>query len=94
MDFANEGLIEIYNKYLLPKGGLFIWVTLPEGKDTRELLKRALEKNVAFIPGSGFYPSYRKYNEMRLNFSNLQDEDIVTGIEILGETMKKYLKEG
>lgn len=81
-------------KYLLPKGGLFIWVTLPEGKDTRELLKRALEKNVAFIPGSGFYPSYRKYNEMRLNFSNLQDEDIVTGIEILGETMKKYLKEG
>ena len=81
-------------KYLLPKGGLFIWVELPPDKDTRELLKRALAKNIAFIPGSAFYPSNRKYNEMRLNFSNLEDEDIISGIEILGEVTKKYLEEG
>lgn len=80
-------------KYVLPKGGLFIWAELPEGKDTRELLKRAAKKNIAFITGTGFYPSASKCNEMRLNFSNMEDEDTEKGIMILGEIIKEYLCE-
>ena len=80
-------------KFELPKGGLFIWLELPEGKDTRELLLRAAEKNVAFIPGTSFYPSATKNNEMRLNFSNMTDHDTKKGIKILGELTKEYLAE-
>lgn len=44
----------------VPEGGLFVWVSLPEDKDARELLQRAAERKVAFVPGSGFYPSGAK----------------------------------
>lgn len=77
--------------YLLPKGGLFIWASLPEDKDSRILLERAIKRKVTFIPGSSFYPGEKKYNEMRLNFSNSKDEEIIEGIRILGELLKAYL---
>lgn len=80
-------------KYTEPEGGLFIWVTLPEGKDSRELLRRAGENKVAFIPGTSFYPHGEKCNELRLNFSNMSDEDTVKGIRILGELTAEYIKE-
>lgn len=79
--------------YVLPKGGLFIWAELPEDKDARELLKRAGARGVAFIPGTSFYPSGIKNNEMRLNFSNMSDEDTEKGIKILGALLKEYLSE-
>lgn len=79
--------------YQMPQGGLFIWLELPEGKDARELLKRALEQKVAFMPGSSFYPSGQKNNELRLNFSNMNDEQIQKGIAILGKLACQYLKE-
>jgi 2-aminoadipate transaminase len=41
-------------KYNKPMGGLFLWMTLPEGKDTKELLLRALAEGVAFVPGGSF----------------------------------------
>ena len=80
-------------KYVLPKGGLFIWAELPEGKDTRELLKRAIAKNVTFVPGSSFYPGDRKYHQLRLNFSNMNDVETEKGIKILGALIKEYLAE-
>jgi 2-aminoadipate transaminase len=79
--------------YVLPKGGLFIWAELPEGKDTRELLKRAIAKNVTFVPGSSFYPGDRKYHQMRLNFSNMADAETEKGIQILGMLIKEFLAE-
>ena len=79
--------------YVVPRGGLFIWLELPENKDSKELLKRALAEKVAFIPGRSFYPSGMKNNEMRLNFSNLSKEDIVKGMTILGRLTKEYLAE-
>lgn len=80
-------------KYVLPKGGLFIWAELPEGKDTRELLKRAIANNVTFVPGSSFYPGDRKYHQMRLNFSNMNDSETEKGIQILGRLIKDFLAE-
>ena len=76
-----------------PRGGLFIWLELPEGKDARELLKRAMVEKVAFIPGESFYPSGAKKNELRLNFSNMSPEEIIKGMKILAGVTKAYLSE-
>ena len=80
-------------KYTKPEGGLFVWMTLPEGKDARELLRRAGEKKVAFIPGTSFYTDGSRFNEMRLNFSNMSDYDTMKGMEILGKLTAEYLSE-
>lgn len=68
----------------IPEGGLFIWVEMPEGFDSREVLKRALDKDVAFIPGESFYPHDRTKNTFRLNFSNVTEDLIDEGIKRLG----------
>ena len=79
--------------FTVPEGGLFVWMTLPEGKDSRELLRRAGETKVAFIPGISFYPAGEKCNELRLNFSNMSDDETEHGMKILGELTEKYLEE-
>lgn len=79
--------------YVVPQGGLFIWLELPENKDSRELLKRALAEKVTFIPGGSFYPSSVKNNELRLNFSNMSHDEIDKGMTILGRLTTEYLAE-
>lgn len=74
----------------IPQGGLFAWVRLPEDKNTQELLILALEKKVAFVPGSAFYTKGQKQNELRLNYSNMSEEKIVKGIKILGEILNQF----
>ncbi len=60
-----------------PKGGMFVWVELPEGLDGADLLKRAIEtEKVAFVPGGAFYASTPKRNTLRLSFS-LNPPDVV-----------------
>jgi 2-aminoadipate transaminase len=66
-----------------PQGGLFLWVTMPAGIDSRKLLDTALRQNVAFVPGEAFYPSGDSGSHMRLNFSNAQPEQIREGIRRL-----------
>lgn len=78
-------------KFVLPGGGLFIWLELPEGKDARQLLTLAAAEKVAFIPGTSFYPSGSKNNELRLNFSNMNDEDTVKGMKILGKITTDFI---
>ncbi|MBE7027894.1 MAG: PLP-dependent aminotransferase family protein [Ruminococcaceae bacterium] len=75
--------------YTRPQGGIFIWVTLPEGTDTLSLMKEAVEKKVAFVPGNTFMTDIDKpCNSFRLNYSTMPDEKIIKGIEILGELLK------
>jgi 2-aminoadipate transaminase len=76
-------------KYNVPQGGLFIWAELPEGVDTLELLKKSIEKNVAFIPGTHFYDGGGHLNTLRLNFSASGIEDIKKGMGILSEIMRE-----
>jgi 2-aminoadipate transaminase len=80
-------------RYNTPMGGLFIWMTLPEAKDTRELLRRALLEKVAFVPGGSFYPEAAKNNEMRINFSNMSEDQIIEGMTRLGRITREYLAE-
>ena len=79
-------------KFTLPDGGLFLWVTLPEGIDGVALLEKSLKENVAFVPGAPFYPNSKKKNTMRLNFSNMPEDRIVEGIKRLAKVMKEELK--
>ena len=74
-------------KWFHPEGGLFLWVTLPEGLDTSELLKKAVNRKVAFVPGAPFHPLGGGENTMRLNFSNAGPDMIKTGIQRLGEVL-------
>lgn len=70
-----------------PDGGLFVWVSLPEGISTTSLLEKAVQDKVAFIPGTPFFPDGSGDNTMRLNFSNATFEQIDTGIARLGRVI-------
>jgi len=75
-----------------PQGGLFLWGRLPEGFDSAEFLKIAVEEEkVAFVPGFAFYPDGDGSNTMRLNFSNAPPDKISEGIARLGRAIKKEL---
>lgn len=79
-------------KYYHPEGGMFVWVELPSHINTRELLKKAVAKKVAFVPGGSFYPAGDCESSMRLNFSTMEDDKIAEGIRILGELLHEEIK--
>jgi len=68
-----------------PEGGMFVWVTLPEGMDGGALLARAIaEARVAFVPGIAFFADRGRSNYLRLNFSLADEASIAEGIRRLG----------
>jgi DNA-binding transcriptional MocR family regulator len=68
-----------------PEGGLFIWVTLHEGIDTREIFNQAIERKVAYVPGEAFAVHGDHTNTMRLSYCNLTVEQIHEAVRRLGE---------
>jgi 2-aminoadipate transaminase len=74
-----------------PQGGMFLWVTLPDGLDARELLEEATALKVAYVPGAPFFPCGGGENTMRLNFSNATPEMIEEGIARLGEVIRNAI---
>jgi 2-aminoadipate transaminase len=80
-------------RWTRPAGGLFLWVVLPEAIDTVELLKRAVEERVAFVPGIAFHALGGGHNTMRLNFSNASEAMIDEGIARLGRAIHARLAE-
>ncbi|MBU6363664.1 MAG: PLP-dependent aminotransferase family protein [Acidobacteria bacterium] len=70
-----------------PRGGLFVWATLPDFIDTTALQAKALERQVAFVPGEGAFLDGRGKNSMRLNFSSVPEPVITEGIGRLGEVI-------
>ena len=77
--------------FTYPEGGLFTWVTLPEGMDAKELMPKVLAKNVAYVPGGPFYPHGGHANHFRLNYSNMPEDRIVEGIKRLAKVLKEEL---
>ncbi|WP_196839857.1 aminotransferase-like domain-containing protein [Arthrobacter sp. CAN_A1] len=75
-----------------PDGGFFVWVTLPEGIDTYPLLYKAIDAGVVFIPGAAFTPSDEPSNKLRLAFSAVSSEDIVTGVERLAPILREAIE--
>jgi len=84
---AEEGV-----RWTDPDGGLFIWVWLPEGIDTEEMLDRAIEEKVAYVPGAATYVDGGGANTLRLAFSLASEKDIEEGIRRLAEVVKKEIK--
>ncbi len=74
-------------KFTRPKGGMFTWVTLEEGKDVMKLFDKAIAKNVAFVPGHPFYVNPKNVNTLRLNYTNANSETIREGIKRLSEAL-------
>ncbi|HLG65770.1 MAG TPA: PLP-dependent aminotransferase family protein [Ktedonosporobacter sp.] len=72
-----------------PDGGMFLWVTLPEGMDAVEVLKEASAQRVTFVPGARFHADDRGANTFRLSFSNPSPEKIREGIARLGRVLHK-----
>lgn len=72
-----------------PEGGMFIWVTLPEHIDGTRLLQKAIERNVAFVPGAPFYVGEGKPNTLRLSFVTVSEARIREGIAILGKLIRE-----
>jgi len=72
-----------------PHGGLFLWVTMPEGADGNQLLKEAIREDVAFVPGDCFFPKEGDgLRNFRLNFSNATPVQIREGIRRLSVALK------
>ena len=82
-DFFPSGI-----QYTNPEGGLFLWVTLPEGMSSMKLFEAAIAKKVAFVPGAPFYVDRKDSNTLRLNFSGSDEAMIVEGIKRLGESIR------
>jgi 2-aminoadipate transaminase len=74
-----------------PEGGLFLWVRTPEHIDCMQLLEKAVENKVAFVPGTVFYPDGSGANTLRLNFSNAKPEMISEGIKRLGRVLEEAI---
>lgn len=75
-------------RWTRPHGGMFIWVTLPEGVDSAALLAKAIEQNVAFVPGAPFYANDPQANTLRLSFVTVPAEKIESGMQVLGTLLK------
>jgi 2-aminoadipate transaminase len=75
-----------------PEGGMFLWITLPQGISALTVFERAIEKKVAFVPGDPFYVGKKNVNTLRLNFSCVDEETIRTGIQRMGEVLKNIVR--
>lgn len=74
-----------------PEGGMFLWVTLPEGCSSLELFERAVAEKVAFVPGQAFYAEGGGENTLRLNFSNSDETRIEEGMRRLARVMRSLI---
>ena len=78
-------------KWTHPEGGLFLWLTLPEGVSARKVIERCVEMKVVAVIGDAFYPKGKTDQSMRLNFSNMPDERIIEGMQRMGKAVRECL---
>jgi 2-aminoadipate transaminase len=94
-----DHMLKCFEKYMpegvtwtRPEGGLFLFVKLPEGYDSRELFEEAIKENVAFVIGEAFHCDGSGKNTMRINFSFMDEEMTEEGVKRLAKAIKKMLK--
>lgn len=79
-------------RWVNPQGGLFIWMTLPDGFDTMDMFEIAKEKKIYYIPGEAFTIDDSKSSSMRLSFCLPPEEKIIEGVKRLREVVEEYGK--
>lgn len=72
-----------------PDGGMFLWVRLPAGMNAVELLPKAVDKGVAFVPGAAFYADHADPRTLRLSFVTASEEQIRIGIKALADAIRE-----
>jgi 2-aminoadipate transaminase len=87
LDREMAGLDFTFNR---PAGGMFLWARLPAGVDAVGLLPKAVEKNVAFVPGAAFYADHADPRTLRLSFVTASVDQINTGIAALAQAIREY----
>ncbi len=90
---AMDRLIPPGVEWTHPQGGLFLWATLPETMNSADVLRAAIERKVAFVPGAPFYPTGGGHNTLRINFSNATPEQIRIGVERIGQVLREKMGE-
>ena len=92
-------MVSLLEKYMpegvtwtYPEGGLFLFLTLPEGVDTIDMYDEALSKGVAYVAGSFFFLDGSHRNTMRLNFSFIAEEKMEPGLKLLGEIIAGVIR--
>jgi 2-aminoadipate transaminase len=91
-DVMLETMDEIFPRevrWTHPQGGMFLWGMMPDWMDAAEVLKKAIDKKVAFVPGGAFHPNGGGQNTMRINFSYCNPDTIREGITRLGLLLRE-----
>ena len=78
-------------RWTRPEGGLFLFLTLPEGFEAVKFYDKALDAGVAYVAGEFFHPDGNGKNTMRLNFSFMSEERIAEGVKLLAELLGKEI---
>jgi len=94
-DVMLETMEEIWpvgTSWTKPQGGMFLWGILPTGMDSAEVIKKAIENKVAFVPGAAFHANGGGNNTMRLNFSYCSPDLIREGSTRLGMLLRELVK--
>jgi 2-aminoadipate transaminase len=79
-------------KWTRPEGGLCVWVELPPGFDSNELLIHTRERGVVFAPGRYFYFQNPQPNTLRLGFAGVAEREIVRGIATLADALRVEMR--
>lgn len=87
-----EGHMPEGTSWTRPEGGVSVWVTLPSGVDSAELLIHLRERGVMFVPGRYFYFQHPQPNTLRLSFAALNEKEIARGVQMLGELLKSEFR--
>jgi 2-aminoadipate transaminase len=93
-DVMLETMEEIWpagTSWTKPQGGMFLWGILPQGMDATEVIKTAIERKVAFVPGGAFHANGGGQNTMRLNFSYSSPDVIREGTTRLGVLLRELV---
>lgn len=91
-------LLELLQKYMPqgvkwthPEGGLFLFLTMPEGFEAVRFYDKALDAGVAYVAGEFFHPDGSGKNTMRMNFSFMTHERIAEGVKLLASLLAEEL---
>ena len=81
-------------RWVVPSGGMFFWVELPEGMDAVALLPKAVEAGMAYVPGAAFFAEQPRLNTLRLSFVTVAPAEIERGVALLARVLKQALAGG
>ncbi len=79
-----------YVQWNEPRGGFYIWLTLPNEADATKIMMLAVEGGAVFVAGKTFDPAGKRNNSLRLSYCNNSPEQIAEGIPIVAAAIRKH----